>query len=113
MSETKIADHRQMVVMTGNLSDFHLANLRNWPYVIFEKKDLESVGIDYNFTKQSDEGEELDAGSVTYDFKFKKEPTYSKEELTKRLSELRRWVRLIFWEDTQVNFKKKGKKWVI
>lgn len=113
MSEAKIAEHRRMVVMTGNLSDFQIKNLRTWPYVVFEKQNIEKVEVDYNFTKDAEDGEELNAGSVTYNFQFKVEPGYSKEELKKRLDALEAWVKHLFWSDTEVNFKKKGKKWQI
>ena len=113
MSETKIAEHRRMVVMTGNLSDFHMENLRAWPYIIFEKENLDSVDIDYNFTKQVNDGEALDAGKIVYNFNFKGVPCHSGEELKVRMDHLRAWVKGIFWTDTVVVFKKNGEEWEI
>lgn len=106
-NEKIVEDHRKMVALSGNLSDFQLKNLKEWPFVVFD--DLENVRIQYNFKK---EGEELvNAGHVTFDFKFKKVP--DNEDAKKRLNHLKFWTQYMFWNDTEVSFLLEGEKWAI
>jgi hypothetical protein len=99
-----VDEHRKMVVMTGNISDFQIENLKQWPFVVFGE-DLKESKVDYDFV-QGKEGD-LCAGSVNFDFNFKKEP----KEITKGLDFLTHCTRYLFWADTEVTFTNKGKKW--
>jgi hypothetical protein len=112
MSADLLEEHRKMVVMTGNISEFQELQLKQWPYVIFDKDCLDNVYINYDFTKKNDHNEEeLHAGWVTYDFNFKKDPP--EEHLDKKINALIGWTKNMFWKDTKVEIKKKGKEWVI
>lgn len=113
MSQAKlIDDHRKMVAMTGNLSDFQLTNLKTWPTVAIEDKYINDVKVKYDFTRVNDEDqEELHAGSVVYDFSFSEKLPYPKDELKRRLDHLIHWTKHLFWEDTVVEIKKEGKTW--
>ena len=116
MSDKLVAEHRQMVTLSGNLSEFQIKNLQAWPYVLFDKKDVDSVKIDYNFERslgEEDKERILYAGVVEYDFKFKSEPPFTEETIKHKLQQLSHWVKYLFWEDTQVVIKKDGKKWEI
>ena len=43
-----IDDHRQALMLSGNLSDWHLNNLKTWPRIVFDNvKDFTLV---YDFT---------------------------------------------------------------
>jgi len=104
-----VDEHRKMVVMTGNLSEFQLKNMKAWPFIIFD--DLSKVEINYDFTNIVEVDKELEeaisAGSIEYDFYFKKEPP----DPDLRLAQLILWTKYMFWEDTDVTFKKQGQAW--
>jgi hypothetical protein len=113
MSEEIVTEHRTMVALTGNLSDFQLTNLKAWPFVLFDR--VESVKVDYDFTKQNstEEGVELHAGTVIYDLHFSTEPVLSQQDLSYKLNNLSLWVRYLFWSDTVIIIKKDGVEWQI
>lgn len=110
-----IDDHRQALMMSGNLSDFQIQNLKAWPNIVFD--DVKNFKLTYNFVEKiidEDTGDEKDvlcAGKVIYDIVFNEEPAYTKEEKTKRLDDIKLWVKTMFWKDTKVTIKKNGKKW--
>ena len=113
MSTDKLVeDHRKMVAMTGNLSDFQLVQLKAWPKIVIDDKYVSEVKVTYDFTRKNDEDrEELHAGKVIYDFHFINGVPYPKEELKKRLQNLVNWTKYLFWEDTEVEIKKQGRAW--
>lgn len=106
-----IEEHKKMVIMTGNLSDFQLKNLKTWPFLLFE--NLESVEITYDFTKLVGEQEELAPGTVQFDFYFKEKTKFNIEEVKKQLSTLSLWTKFMFWKETKIKFLKSGKKWTV
>lgn len=117
MSEEKqestiVDEHKKMVMMTGNLSDFQLENLKKWPFLLFE--DLETVKLTYDFTKLiSDKEEELSPGTIQYDFTFKKGTKLDRDLTKKHLGTLTLWTKFMFWKETEVRFLVAGKKWKV
>jgi len=109
--EAQLDEHRNSLMISGNISDFQLENLKQWPFVAFD--DVDSVKIEYDFKKMNnDDVEEVCAGEITFDLSFKKTLTLSKEEINKRIAFLTVWTKFLFWQDTEVKFKKKGVKWM-
>jgi hypothetical protein len=111
-AEQVVNEHRQMFLLTGNLSDFQLENLKKWPFIIFGK-DLKKAEIAYDFKmEQPDDvnARDLKAGSVTFDLFFKKKP--EQDFIASGLAMLQVWTKFMFWSDTEVILKLKGKKWV-
>lgn len=112
--EKVVDDHRQMLLLSGNISEFQEDNLKKWGFVLFGK-DLKQAKIDYNFLKDGDqkdhelEGNNMCAGSVTFDFEFnsKQEEDYMK----KAVSMLNIWTKYLFWKDTEVIVKIEGEEW--
>ena len=77
-------------------------------------KHTDKVNIEYDFTKKNAEDEEnLCSGWVCFDFILKKEIDMPKKELNYRLNQLATWTKFLFWKDTEVRYKKNGKKWLI
>lgn len=109
---TVVDDHKKMLIMTGNLSDFQLDNLKKWPFILFDK-ELEQAEINYDFTKVVANEEELSPGRVSYNFTFKKNTKLSREETKKKLDMLSLWTRFLFWKETKVEFQRAGKKWEV
>ena len=109
-NEQLIEEHKKMLLMSGNLSDFQLNNMKIWPSLLFD--NIENVGISWDFN--SAENEILGAGSVTYDFKFKKGGLsgVGKEVKEKKREQLTLFTKFLFWKDTEVNIKRNGKIWI-
>lgn len=108
--DTIIEEHKKMIMMTGNLSDFQLQNLKTWPFLLFD--DLDNVEINYDFTKLIAKDEEtLSPGSVQFNFKFKEGTKLNKEKTKQSLNILTTWTRFLFWKETEVKFANKGKLW--
>ncbi len=128
--ETSVVDdHKKMLIMTGNLSDFQLDNLKKWPFILFDQT-LEKVEIFYDFTKLVANEEELAPGRVSFNLTFKKDveaetedEAYDKsamedqvdreEETKKKLGMLSLWTKFLFWKETKVEFQRSGKKWEV
>lgn len=115
-TDEQVEEHKKMVLLSGNISKFQLENLKRWPFIVFGDQ-LESVKINFDFANTSgsedDEEVEVHAGSVCYDFKFKKGVKISPKDAQSRLSSIIAWTKYLFWSDTQVSFKKGGRKWTI
>lgn len=111
-----IESHKKAVIFTGKISDFHVENLKKWPFIIFGDK-LESVSIDYDFnnTDASLKYDSLDShissGYIEYDLKIKKGCKI--KDVKKKLNILENWVKNIFWKETEVKFKRNGRKWQV
>lgn len=110
--QTVVDEHRKMLMMTGNLSDFQLENLKTWPFIVFDSI-LEKTSVKYDFTKMIDKQEALSAGTVIYDFTFKPKTKMDREETKKKLAILKLWTQFLFWQDTVVEFQTAGKKWEV
>jgi len=106
-----VEEHKKMVIMTGNLSDFQLKNLKTWPFLVFD--GLESVEVSYDFTKLIDDAETLTPGKVEFNFTFKKGTKMDRSQTKERLEQLSVWTKFLFWKDTEVLFKESGKAWEV
>lgn len=109
---TVVDDHKKMLVMTGNLSDFQLENMKKWPFILFDQ-ELEKVEINYDFTKLVAEQEELSPGRVAYNMTFKANIKLNRDETKAKLAQLSLWTQFLFWKDTKVEYKRAGKKWEV
>ena len=109
--ENIINAHRQALIISGSLSDFQLKNLKTWPFLLLN--DLAKLKIKYDFNSNDPEATnaQLSAGTVTFDFKFSKQVDRNSEQIISRLETLTMWTKFLFWKDTEVIFKKGGKKW--
>ena len=97
--EKMLEEHKKMLIMTGNLSDFQLNNLKTWPFIVFD--DVSKVEIEYDFSEilKDDLGEAIEgigAGKVIFNLSAAKVPT---EE---QIGNLRTWTKFLFWKDTEV-----------
>jgi hypothetical protein len=99
-----VDDHRNMLMISKNLSDFQIKNLQSWSFLFFE--GIDSVEISYNFL---DNKGDFNAGKITFDIQTKKE--INKEEKEKGKEFLTASTKFMFWSDTKVIIKKNGKLW--
>ena len=112
--EKIVDDHRQMLLMSGKISDFQLENLKKWPFVVFGTQ-LDKAEIAYNFELTTpkdiveEETKNADAGSVEFDLYFNTKQDSKYLEQGVMMMEI--WTKFLFWEDTKVSFKVEGKKW--
>lgn len=97
-----IDSHRNMLMVSKNLSDFQLENLRQWPLVFFN--GVEQVRVDYSFIDVEDN---FFAGNITFDLKIPN----PEQDLTVPIAYLDAATKLMFWSDTHVIIKVNGEIW--
>lgn len=103
----KVDDHRNMVMVSKCISEFQENNLKTWGHIVFN--DVETVKIDYDFV--DGKREEFYAGKVSFDFTFREGKEPDEDRKKHAFKNLTNWCQVLFWADTEVSFKKKGKKW--
>ena len=108
MSDLKqrLKERAQLAVFSNRISDFHVENLKKFPFVFFD--NVKSVNIDYDFGHAVDETKkEVQHGSrVAYHFTGSIEG----ENMDKRFQALEAAVRNLFWRDVKVEVYFNGKK---
>ena len=92
---TELDDHRKMLTLSKQLSEFQITNLKTWPQIAFD--NVLNSTVDYSFI---DKDEMFYAGKVIFRVNLSNEP--SKEEIIKRSNYLADWTRILFWTDIQV-----------
>lgn len=107
-NDNLVEEHRKMLIISGNLSQFQITNISNWPWVLCE--DLEKCKVKYSFLKkipdQENEGVFQDlvySGEVLYTWIFKKKTKRS--EIKKQIDQITEWTKFLFWNDTVVKVK--------
>lgn len=112
-AENIIEQSRNNLLLTGELNDFQLKNLKSWPAVLFDNLDKTKIKFDFTLDEDSEQENALGihAGTVEFDFYFSKGVKTSKELKQQKLGNLTMWVKFMFWSDTKVVFKRKGKLW--
>jgi len=113
-----VEQHRNMLVLSGSLSDFQLNNLKQWPFIVFQGS-LETAAIDYDFNRDSSEDfdssesiSSLCAGRIRFNLTFKKGSKIPLKEKQDAFQNITLWSKFLFWEDTEVLFYRDGKKWL-
>lgn len=107
MDNNIIEEHKKMLIISGNLSDFQLENLKKWGFILFD--GLKSVTINYDFS--SDKANQIiSEGTVEFDFIFDKDTVIENKD--KKIEQLTTWTRFLFWVETKVVVKKNGEIWV-
>lgn len=112
--EQIIEAHKQAIIFTGKISEFHVNNLEKWPFIIFDD-DIMGLNIRYDFNTPGHEEYEavpnICPGYVEYDLQFRK--GVKVKDAKKKLEILTNWVKSIFWQETEVRFKRNGRKWQV
>ncbi|HLD91649.1 MAG TPA: hypothetical protein VI911_11680 [Patescibacteria group bacterium] len=109
-----VEQDRTNLLLTGVVSDFQLQNLKIWPKLVFDNLDTFNLKYDFCLDENSEKENSLGiySGTVEYDFIFKKGSKVSKKTKERALHDIANWVRFLFWSDTEVIFKRKGKRWI-
>ena len=105
-SQLNIVDsHRNMLMVSKNLSEFQIQNMKQWPFVFLN--DVSSVKVNWNFIKKNEEDkDEFYPGEVEYEIEMGEDPN-----LEMGLTHLELSTKLMFWSDTTVKLKVNGKLW--
>jgi hypothetical protein len=98
-----VEEHRNMLILSKNLSEFHINHLKNWPMLVFN--DVDKCEVDWNFF---DENDVLSPGYITFNFTFKQKPQV--QELKKAQENLSSWCKCLFFKETEVTLLDEGKK---
>ena len=103
-----IDDHRKGMMMSGNLSDFQIKNLKAWPLVLFESIEQSKVGYNFSSNNKS-QAFKIGHGQVKYDINTKdKIDEDRKQQITQILSY---FVKFMFWKETEVEIVVNGELW--
>lgn len=103
---TIIDDHRNMLMVSKNISTFQEQNLKQWPSIVFD--DVLATKVDYNFINTQDE---FYAGKIVFDFTFTEGKYPTDDKRKQAFKDLELWTKFLFWVDTEVEFKLKGRVW--
>jgi hypothetical protein len=90
-----------MLMVSKNLSDFQIENLRNWPFLFFTNVDNASVEWDF-----IDKDGLFYEGEVSFDIK-----TSDTDNLPVAVMYLEAAAKVMFWSNTKVNVKLNGELW--
>jgi hypothetical protein len=102
-SQHNIVDsHRNMLMVSKNLSDFQTENLRQWPMIFFNY--VERVQVEYSFL---DTDGNFFAGNVTFNITIKGPVG----DIVSPAMHLEAATKLMFWSDTNVVIKINGELW--
>jgi hypothetical protein len=108
MSETVVKDHKNMLILSKELSDFQLVNLKNWPLLTFPW--TKSVEVTYNFVNDK---EDFYPGKIIFNIKDPVTHREHKAVIKQNISALNYMVKYLFWEETEVEILRNGKKWIV
>src|SRR5690606_2502793 len=101
-SDKLLTEHRQMLCLSKNISDFHVKNINGWSCIFFN--GVKEVGIEYNFL--DDVGVFCD-GEVSIHLK-----TSPKAKQTKKgYDDFIKALKMLFFNNTKVTMYKNGKLW--
>lgn len=98
---TIVDSHRNMLMVSKNLSDFQLENLRKWPFIFFE--NVKKISVSYNFVDSEDN---FYQGYVEFDLEIE-----NPKELASPIMYLEASTKMMFWSDTDVKIKINGELW--
>ena len=108
MDNNELVGHKQAFLQSGQLSDFHLNNMKSIIPYAFKAYGLDSFTVDYRF---KDDSGAICAGVVEFNLKFKGIPNYTKEEKEFSRKLVNDCMKNIFFNETVVNLKVNGKLW--
>jgi hypothetical protein len=97
-----IDDHKRAVLMTGNLSDFQINNLKNWMIMLFPSEKVDRYGLSYDFSNSNFSNSDAmgDAGKINLSIHLK--PNVPKKEFKDSIKTYKEWCKFLFWEGTKV-----------
>jgi hypothetical protein len=93
-----LKDLNKGVILTGRLSEVHVKNLQNYPFIFFE--GVESVEISYNII--TDPNQSLPGVGSVVRFKIKMDKEKNQSIMEKRLDALKNSVKHILWPSVSV-----------
>ena len=106
----EINRNRMNLLLYGEIQEFQVKNLQQFPFVFLEHVD--EARVEYDFTQEN--GDNLlgiGSGTITYDFQTQKKDF--KDINQDKLEHLTISVKILFWKETKVEYKVNGKKWTI
>ena len=105
-----VDDHRNMLMLSKNISEFQENNLKTWSFIFLEGVD--TVKVSWNFI-DNNENKDFFPGEVTFDVTFKEGagPETDFENIQTGFEKLVAATKFLFWSETEVIIKQNGTKW--
>ena len=110
-NQSIVDDHRNMLMISKNISEFQENNLKSWAFIFFN--NVESVKVSWNFFRRN-ESKDFYPGKVDFDIKLKNtDKKVDSSNIQNGIDQLTACTKFLFWSETKVNIKINGKKWKI
>jgi hypothetical protein len=93
-TEQILEEHKKLAMLSNNLSDFQLENLKTYPFIVFDS--IESAKIEYDVHLKDNR-----TSVVKYHIKSTKEVD-TLNFVSERVSSLKQWVRKLLWNEIVV-----------
>jgi hypothetical protein len=97
-----IEEHRKMIVLSKNISEFHLNNIKAWIYIFFN--DVKEATIEYDFL---DSAGNFGAGQVIVKLNIGNKAIQTKQGYDNFIEA----VKYILFKETKVILYKNGRLW--
>jgi hypothetical protein len=97
-----IEEHRKMIVLSKNISEFHLNNIKAWIYIFFN--DVKEATIEYDFL---DDAGNFGAGQIIIKLSVGNESIQTKQGYDNFIEA----VKYILFKETKVLLYKNGRLW--
>jgi len=117
--EETINDIKRVMIMNGEMSDFHHNNLEQWGKIVFSNYDSIEIIYDIQTTdpKKFQELTNLNMeGSTSSTIEYKVIPNkgkrYLKKDMEIALNSLTQWVGSIFWSGIEITISVRDKKYI-
>jgi len=98
--EKILEDMRKITMLTGEISDVHEKNLKQWPYILFD--NVQEVEIKYDLTK--DRTKEVGQGYIQFDVTTDLE----QQHVEIKGDNLSKWARDMLWKEIEIRIKING-----
>lgn len=107
-TQSIVDDHKNMLMLTKNLSEFQHNNLKSWAFIFLDSVD--NVRVSWNFIRKN-KAKDFHAGKVDFKIKLKKGSEQDIEKIQAGVDQLTACTKFLFWSETKVNIKIDGKLW--
>ena len=95
---------RKMTMISGRLSEFHLNNLKLWPFTLYS--GIDTLALKYDFSPgestEKDTPGERNYGKLIYKLSLKQGTLVNPADIKLKSDTLLKWVQTLLWNEVSV-----------